>query len=52
MTDAQLREFLTARPARTAKLATTRADGRPHVAPGWYAVDDDGTLVLTTGVGR
>ena len=49
MTDAQLREFLTSRPARTAKLATTHADGRPHVAPVWYAVDDDGSLLLTTG---
>jgi PPOX class probable F420-dependent enzyme len=49
MTDDQIRQFLTARPARTAKLATTRADGRPHVAPVWYAVDDDGSVVLTTG---
>jgi PPOX class probable F420-dependent enzyme len=49
MTDDQVRQFLTARPARTAKLATTRADGRPHVAPVWYAVDEDGSLLLTTG---
>ena len=26
-----------------------RADGRPHVAPVWYVVDDDGSLVFTTG---
>ena len=26
-----------------------RADGRPHVAPVWYAVDDDGSIVFNTG---
>jgi PPOX class probable F420-dependent enzyme len=44
-----MRVFLTASPARTAKLATVRADGRPHVAPVWYVVDDDGALVFNTG---
>jgi hypothetical protein len=34
MTDAQWRAFLLERP-RTAKVATTRADGRPH-----YLSDD------------
>ena len=33
---------------RTGKLATTRADGRPHVAPVWFQMDGD-TLVFTTG---
>ncbi|HZA78294.1 MAG TPA: PPOX class F420-dependent oxidoreductase [Acidimicrobiales bacterium] len=33
---------------RPALLGTTRADGRPHVAPIWYDVED-GTLVFTTG---
>ncbi len=33
----------------TGKLATVRADGRPHVAPVWYVVDDDGTIVFNTG---
>jgi len=52
MTDDQVREFLTATaPAHTAKLATTRADGRPHVAPIWYLMDDDGSIVFTTGEG-
>ena len=33
---------------RTGKLATTRADGRPHVVPIWFVLD--GTdVVLTTG---
>ena len=49
MDDERVREFLTSVPARPAILATTRADGRPHVAPIWYAVDDDGTIVFNTG---
>jgi PPOX class probable F420-dependent enzyme len=49
MSEAECREFLLARPARTGKLATVRKDGRPHVAPIWFDVDDDGTIVLTTG---
>lgn len=45
-------------PVRPALLATTRADGRPHVAPIWYALDggedgdggdDDLALVWNTG---
>ena len=33
---------------RTGKLATVRADGRPHVVPIWYQLDGD-TLVFNTG---
>ncbi|HEY4385478.1 MAG TPA: PPOX class F420-dependent oxidoreductase [Ktedonobacteraceae bacterium] len=33
---------------RTGKLATVRADGRPHVVPVWFDLDGD-TLVFTTG---
>jgi len=33
--------------ARTAKLATVRKDGRPHVVPIWFDLDGD-TLVFTT----
>ena len=44
----EVRAFLT-HATRTAKLATVRADGRPHVAPIWFVVDDDGTLVFNTG---
>ena len=48
--------FLDATPARTGKLATVRADGRPHVAPIWFALDRStagpesplGDLVLNT----
>jgi PPOX class probable F420-dependent enzyme len=42
----EYRAFLLERP-RTAKLATVRADGRPHVAPVWFDLDGD-TLVFTT----
>ena len=34
--------------ARTAKLATVRKDGRPHVVPVWFDMDGD-TLIFTTG---
>lgn len=33
---------------RTGKLATVRADGRPHIAPIWYMLDGD-TIVFNTG---
>ena len=32
---------------RTGKVATVRADGRPHVAPVWFVVQDD-EIVFTT----
>lgn len=48
MTEDQWRAFLRS-PVRTAALATTRKDGRPHVAPVWYDVDDDGTILFNTG---
>lgn len=48
MTEDERRRFLTERP-RTGKLATTRADGRPYVAPIWFDLDADGTIVFTTG---
>jgi PPOX class probable F420-dependent enzyme len=44
----EARAFL-ATGTRTGKLATVRADGRPHVAPIWFVVDDDGSLVFNTG---
>src|SRR5438445_2208057 len=50
MTDDEVRAFLTSTPPHTGKLATVRADGRPHVAPVWYVLDEaDGTIVFTTG---
>lgn len=47
MTEPEWRAFLSAG-TRTAKLATTRLDGRPHVAPVWFLLDGD-DLVLNTG---
>ena len=32
----------------TGKLGVVRADGRPHVVPIWFVLDDDGCLRLTT----
>jgi PPOX class probable F420-dependent enzyme len=47
MTDTEAMAFL-AHGQRTGKLATCRADGRPHVAPVWFVID--GTdLVFMTG---
>lgn len=48
MTDDEWRAFLSESP-RTAKLATVRADGGPHVAPIWIALDGDDSIYFTTG---
>jgi len=32
---------------RTGKLATVREDGRPHVAPIWFDLDDDELVFMT-----
>ena len=48
MTEDEWRAFLLARP-RTGKFGTTRAGGSPHVTPIWYDLDDDGTILFTTG---
>ena len=45
MTTEEAWTFITERP-RTAKLATVRADGSPHVVPVW--VDRDGSELLFT----
>ena len=49
MTPEEVHAFLTAEPARPAILGTTRRDGRPHLAPVWYVVDDDGAICFNTG---
>ncbi len=46
MTDEQTRAFL-AEGTRTGKLATTMADGRPHVAPIWFILDGPDLLFMT-----
>ena len=48
MSEAEALAFLAADPPHTGKLATTRLDGRPHVAPIWFALDTDGSIVFTT----
>jgi hypothetical protein len=49
MTPDQIHDFLS-RGRRTGKVATTRADGRPHVAPIWFVLDG-GDIVFMTGAG-
>ncbi|MFF9238229.1 PPOX class F420-dependent oxidoreductase [Streptomyces sp. NPDC014776] len=46
MTDEEWRAFVS-EGTRTGKLATTRADGSPHVAPIWFLLDGD-DVVFTT----
>ena len=47
MTVEEYKDFLS-HGTRTAKLATVRKDGRPHVAPIWFVLDGD-ELIFTTG---
>jgi PPOX class probable F420-dependent enzyme len=47
MTEDERRAFL-AEGTRTGKLATVRADGRPHVVPIWFVLDGD-DLIFNTG---
>ena len=47
MSDQRIRDFLSTG-TRTAKVATVRADGRPHVAPVWFVLDGE-DLVFMTG---
>jgi PPOX class probable F420-dependent enzyme len=47
MTPDEITAFLT-EGTRTAKLATTMADGGPHVMPVWFIVED-GEIVFNTG---
>ena len=43
---AECLSFMMARP-RTGKIATVKPDGRPHVAPIWFALDGDELLFTT-----
>ncbi len=40
--------FVGALPARTGKLAVTRLDGSPHVAPVWVDLDGDDLVFMTS----
>lgn len=44
---AEQREFLLT-PVHTGKLATVRKDGRPHVVPIWFDLDDN-IIIFNTG---
>jgi PPOX class probable F420-dependent enzyme len=46
MTPEQTRDFLS-HGQRTGKVATVRADGRPHVAPIWFVLDGDDIVFMT-----
>jgi PPOX class probable F420-dependent enzyme len=46
MTREEWRAFLLAN-TRTAKAATVRSDGRPHVAPVWFDLDGDDVIFTT-----
>ncbi|MCP5101683.1 MAG: hypothetical protein GY943_39580 [Chloroflexi bacterium] len=47
MTTEEYKQFIMTG-TRTGKLATVRENGRSHVAPIWFDLDDDGTLVFMT----
>lgn len=49
MSESERKAFLVEKP-RTGKLGTVRKDGRPHVAPIWFDLDDDGTILFMTGI--
>ena len=44
--EAEQREFLAR--ARTLQFASIGPDGRPHLVPMWFAVDEAGCIVFTT----
>jgi hypothetical protein len=49
MSEEEWRSFVT-HGTRTAALATVRRDGRPHVAPIWFVLDDVGSVVFTAPI--
>ena len=49
MSESEWKAFLVEKP-RTGKLATVRKSGGPHVAPIWFDLDDDGTILFMTGI--
>jgi len=48
MTPEEIRAFLI-HGTRTAKVATSGPDGRPHVMPVWFALDGDDVVFTTWG---
>jgi PPOX class probable F420-dependent enzyme len=51
ITPDEIQALLTSQLPHTGKLATVRADGRPHVVPIWFVLDEiDGAVEFNTGV--
>jgi PPOX class probable F420-dependent enzyme len=46
--DGWWQSFVAASPARTAKLAVSRLDGSPHIAPVWVDIDGDDIVFMTS----
>ena len=46
--DGWWQDFVASLPARTAKLAVTRLDGSPHIAPVWVDLDGDRVVFMTS----
>ena len=46
--DGWWQQFVGDLPARTGKLAVTRKDGSPHVAPVWVDLDGDDVVFMTS----
>jgi PPOX class probable F420-dependent enzyme len=46
--DGWWQSFIAAAPARTAKLAVSRLDGSPHIAPVWVDLDGDDVVFMTS----
>jgi PPOX class probable F420-dependent enzyme len=46
--DGWWQSFIAAAPARTAKLAVSRLDGSPHIAPVWVDLDGDEVVFMTS----
>jgi PPOX class probable F420-dependent enzyme len=46
--DSWWKEFVSALPARTAKLAIVRKDGSAHIAPVWVDLDGDTIVFMTS----
>lgn len=46
LSEAEQEELL--RHARILQVASINADGRPHLVPMWFEIDDDGLIVFTT----
>ncbi len=46
--DGSWKQFVCASPARTGKLAVTRKDGSPHIAPVWVDLDGDDLIFMTS----